>query len=261
MLPCPKGADPSSREEKATGDVSQILDKTKTIARYEQVKAFIIERIDCGEWKVGHRLPSEHEFVEQLGISRMTIHRALRELTADGIVRRAQGVGTFVAQPAKRVELLEIRDIIDDIVASGHQHRAEVIAVETVRADSDLATAFEQRPGTRLFRSLIVHYEDDLPLQLEERYVSPHFAPDYLEQDFTRINPHRHLYGIAGPEEIEHVVFAVTPPQSICTLLQLAEPEACLQLMRRTWVEGRVVMKGIFTYSGNRYSFGGRYRP
>ncbi|MBB2177380.1 histidine utilization repressor [Gluconacetobacter johannae] len=231
------------------------------VARYEQVKAFIIERIDRGEWEVGHRLPSEHELVEQLGVSRMTIHRAMRELTADGIVRRAQGVGTFVAQPANRVELLEIRDIVDDIVASGHQHRAEVIAVETVRADSDLATAFEQRPGARLFRSLIVHYEDDLPIQMEERYVSPHFAPDYLEQDFAQTNPHRHLYGIAGPEEIEHVVFAVTPPLDICTLLQLDKPAACLQLIRRTWVDGRVVMKGIFTYSGNRYSFGGRYRP
>ncbi|WP_186336030.1 histidine utilization repressor [Komagataeibacter melaceti] len=240
--------------------MQQTMDKAKTVARYEQVKAFIIERIDCGEWEVGHRLPSEHELVEKLGVSRMTIHRALRELTADGIVRRAQGVGTFVAQPAKHVELLEIRDIVDDIVASGHQHRAEVIAAETIRADSDLAIAFEQRASTRLFRTLIVHYEDDLPLQLEERFVSPQFAPDYLEQDFTTTNPHRHLYGIAGPEEIEHVVFAVTPPPDICSLLQLKKPEACLQLVRRTWVEGRVVMKGIFTYSGNRYSFGGRYR-
>nr|WP_249211903.1 histidine utilization repressor [Gluconobacter cerinus] len=235
--------------------------KDKPTARYEQVKVYITERIETGEWEVGHRLPSESELVELLGVSRMTVHRALRELTADGVVTRAQGVGTFVAEPAQRVELLELRDIADDIMSNGHVHTTRIVTLETIRADSDLAMAFEQRPGARLFHSIIVHYEGDTPLQVEERFVSPHFAPNYLNQDFTLTHPHRHLSSISHPEEIEHVVFAITPSLDICTLLDLDEPEACLQLMRRTWVDGRVVMKGIFTYSGSRYSFVGRYRP
>lgn len=214
-----------------------------------------------GEWEVGHRLPSESELVELLGVSRMTVHRALRELTADGLVTRTQGVGTFVAEPAQRVELLELRDIADDITSNGHIHNTRIVTLDSIRADGDLAMAFGQRPGARLFHSIIVHYEDDTPLQVEERFVSPHFAPDYLDQDFSLTHPHRHLSAIAHPEEIEHVVFAVTPSLDICALLDLDEPEACLQLMRRTWVDGRVVMKGIFTYSGSRYSFVGRYRP
>ncbi|MBS1067794.1 histidine utilization repressor [Gluconobacter cerinus] len=237
------------------------LAKDKPTARYEQVKVYITERIETGEWGVGHRLPSESELVELLGVSRMTVHRALRELTADGVVTRAQGVGTFVAEPAQRVELLELRDIADDIMSNGHVHTTRIVTLETIRADSDLAMAFEQRPGARLFHSIIVHYEGDTPLQVEERFVSPHFAPNYLNQDFTLTHPHRHLSSISNPEEIEHVVFAITPSLDICTLLDLDEPEACLQLMRRTWVDGRVVMKGIFTYSGSRYSFVGRYRP
>ncbi|GBQ11995.1 histidine utilization repressor [Swaminathania salitolerans LMG 21291] len=210
---------------------------------------------------MGDRLPSESELVELLGVSRMTVHRALRELTADGVVTRAQGVGTFVAEPAQRVELLELRDIAEDIVSNGHKHTTRIVTLDAIRADSDLAMAFGQRPGARLYHSIIVHYEDDTPLQVEERFVSPHFAPDYLTQDFTLAHPHRHLSAIAQPEEIEHVVFAITPGVEICALLELDEPEACLQLMRRTWVGGRVVMKGIFTYSGSRYSFVGRYRP
>lgn len=230
-------------------------------ARYEQVKLYVTERIDAGEWPAGRRLPSESELVEQLGVSRMTVHRALRELTAEGIVTRAQGVGTFVAEPRQRVEILELRDIADDITAGGHVHTIRVVALQERRADSDLATAFEQRPGARLLHSVIVHYEDDTPLQVEERFVSPHFAPHFLEQDFTASHPHRYLSRIAAAEEVEHVVFAVAPGPEICALLALQEPEACLQLMRRTWVGGRVVMKGIFTSSGSRYSFVGRYRP
>lgn len=238
-----------------------LLGKDKPAARYEQVKSYILSRIETGEWEVGRRLPSESELVDLLGVSRMTVHRALRELTVDGVVTRAQGVGTFVAEPLKRVELLELRDIAEDIVSNGHTHTTRVIALDSIRADSDLAMAFGQRPGARLYHSIIVHLEDGTPLQVEERFVSPHFAPDYLEQDFSLSHPHRHLSSISHPEEIEHVVFAVTPSQETCDLLDLDAPEACLQLMRRTWVDERVVMKGIFTYPGSRYSFVGRYRP
>lgn len=72
--------------------MSQTLKKNRSASRYVQVKTFITDRINKGEWNVGYRLPSENELVEQLGISRMTVHRALRELTADGIVTRAQGL-------------------------------------------------------------------------------------------------------------------------------------------------------------------------
>ena len=48
------------------------------IPRYQQVKNFITERIDSGEWDIDQRVPSENELVAELGISRMTVNRALR---------------------------------------------------------------------------------------------------------------------------------------------------------------------------------------
>lgn len=228
--------------------------------RYEQVKQYITEHINRGEWSVGERLPSESELVETLGVSRMTVHRALRELMAEGLVTRAQGVGTFVAKPVPRATLLELHDIADDIIAAGHVHTQKVITLDSVRADIDLAIAFDQKPGAKLFHSIIVHFEDNVPLQVEERYVSPHFVPDYLDQDFTTLHPHRLLTQISRPDEMEHVIFAIIPSKNLQTLLELDKPDtACLQLVRRTWVQGKTVMKGIFTYPGDRYSLGGRY--
>ncbi|WP_086643776.1 histidine utilization repressor [Acetobacter sp. DsW_063] len=238
--------------------VSPDLTAARPASRYEQVKHYITERIASGEWGVGSRLPSENELVETLGVSRMTVHRALRELMGEGIVTRAQGVGTFVARPAPRAEVLELRDIADDIQAGGGRHRSRVVLLETIRADGHLALAFDQRPGVKLFHSVLIHYEDDTPLQIEERFVSPHFAPDYLDQDFATTHPHRYLFQISPPHEVEHVIFAVTPEADQQALLELDGPEACLQLVRRTWVDGRVVMRGVFTYPGSRYSFGGR---
>lgn len=58
---------------------------------YEKVKEYVLANIGNGQWQTDHRLPSENELVAMLGVSRMTVNRALRELTAAGILVRIQG--------------------------------------------------------------------------------------------------------------------------------------------------------------------------
>lgn len=58
---------------------------------YETVKREISEKIASGVWQPHDRIPSEAELVAQYGFSRMTINRALRELTDEGMLVRLQG--------------------------------------------------------------------------------------------------------------------------------------------------------------------------
>lgn len=58
---------------------------------YEKVKQAISEKIATGVWRPHDRIPSEAELVAQFGFSRMTINRALRELTDEGLLVRLQG--------------------------------------------------------------------------------------------------------------------------------------------------------------------------
>jgi len=238
-----------------------LRETSKPAPLYERVKQHVLDRVMRGEWADGARLPSELELVEALGVSRMTVHRALRELSAEGLVSRIQGVGTFVAAARQqRTGLLEIRDIAEEITSHGHRHRARVVALEAVRASVELATTFELRPGAKVFRSLIVHHEDDLPVQLEERFVTPFFSPAYLEQDFESQTTNRYLQNIAPATEVEQIVFAVTPDAEACRLLDIGPEEPCLLLSRRTWVGGAPATKSLFTYPGSRYSLGSRYK-
>ena len=62
-----------------------------------------------------------------------------------------------------------------------------------------------------MHHSLIVHFEDDQPLQLENRYVLPSFARDYLKQDFTRRTPYEYLMSLGPLDEVEHLVQALMP--------------------------------------------------
>src|SRR5471032_1784972 len=82
---------------------------------YARVKQMIAQQIQNGTWAPHHRVPSESELVTQLGFSRMTINRALRELTAEGLLVRMQGVGTFVAEPKSQSALFEVHNIADEI--------------------------------------------------------------------------------------------------------------------------------------------------
>ena len=92
---------------------------------YQEIKDHILTRIHSGEWKEGDQVPSENELAREFKVARMTVNRALRELTAEQILTRVQGAGTFVAQPRYESTLVEIRSISDEITARGHRHRAE----------------------------------------------------------------------------------------------------------------------------------------
>lgn len=157
---------------------------------YQRVKQAIISQIRTGAWQPHQRIPSESELVNELGVSRMTINRALRELTSGGFLLLMQGVGTFVTEIKAYAAMLEVRNIAEEIAERGHRHSSRVLALQSLKAEGELAEQFDISPGQTLFHSQIFHYENDLPVQLEYRYVNPVEAPDYLQQDFTTRTPY-----------------------------------------------------------------------
>ena len=228
---------------------------------YERVKGYILGEIGRGRWETEQKLPSESELVEELGISRMTIHRALRELMGAGILRRIPGVGTFVAAAKSQSALVEVRDIAQEIAARGGQHKAEVKVLEAIRATSDLVKAFELNGPAKIFHSIIVHSEDRIPIQLEERFVNPTIAPAYLRQDFSAKTTFEYLQQQTPVTEVEHVISAIHADGTTAEALRMRVGEPCLLMRRRTWSGSPVATVNRFTYPGERYSLGSRYKP
>jgi len=226
---------------------------------YERVRQYVMERVRSGAWPEGHRLPSEREFQLSLRVSRVTVHRALRELSASGYVKSIHGVGRFVSKPPQQLPLLEIRDIAKYLREHGHVHTLRVVQLEALEADPDLAAQLAVTPRTRLFHSVLVHFADGVPIQLEERFVSPAFAPDYLEQDFNCRTPAHYLTGIAAATEVEHTVSAVSANARAARLLSIARGTPCLQLGRTTWVGPLTTTWNLFTHPGSRYHLRSRY--
>lgn len=226
---------------------------------YARVKQMIAQQIQAGVWPPHYRVPSESELVAQLGFSRMTINRALRELTAEGLLVRMQGVGTFVAEPKTKSALFEVNNIADEIAARGHRHRCEVVSLGEEPAGASRAVSLDVREGQRVFHSVLVHYENDVPVQIEDRYVNAQAAPDYLQQDFTRQTPYAYLSRVAPLTEGEHVVEAILADERACELLQIDRSEPCLLIRRRTWSGRQAVTAARLIHPGSRHRLEGRF--
>jgi GntR family histidine utilization transcriptional repressor len=228
---------------------------------YLQVKRHILENIGSGKWGASARVPSENDIVKSFGVSRMTANRALRELRDEGVLVRVAGVGSFVADQHAHAHPLEIRGIAEEIRRRGHVHRAEIVSLEKIRASAELAGDFGIAPRNELYYSVMVHFENGRPLQLEDRYVLPTLAPEYLNVDFSQTTPHDYLVKVAPLQEAEHVLRAVMPDERTRKLLTMKRDEPCLLMIRRTWAAGQIASVARLHYPGSRYEMSGRFRP
>ena len=231
------------------------------IAPYAQVKHYLKGRLAAGDWAPGVLMPSEAELVAQFGVSRMTVNRALRELQAEGLIDRVQGVGTFAAQLHKVSSTLTLRDLHDEIAERGHRHDARVIAQEEVPAIDGLAGQLGLPQGAPVFHTLIVHLENGVPLQCEDRYVNPACAPDYLAQDFTQTTPTHYLFEATALWRAQYSIEAARPTKDEARLLGIAPTEPCLIVVRRTFTIDSAITLARLVHPGTRYGLEGQVTP
>ncbi|WP_133649234.1 histidine utilization repressor [Paraburkholderia flava] len=226
---------------------------------YQGIKDFILSRIHAGEWGEGDQVPSENELAREFKVARMTVNRALRELTSEQVLTRVQGAGTFVARPKYESTLVAIRSISDEIVARGHRYHAEVLHIGAAIADETLAGEMQVGAGSPIFYSRVLHFENDEPVQLEERWVNPTVAPEYALQDFTNTTPNQYLVRVAPLQRVEYRIEAAAPDDGTRALLTMDPLEPCLVLHRRTWSQGVVASIANLWHPGSRYRFTGHF--
>jgi GntR family histidine utilization transcriptional repressor len=226
---------------------------------YQGIKDFILERIHSGQWAEGDQVPSENELAREFKVARMTVNRALRELTAEQVLTRVQGAGTFVARPKYESTLVAIRSISDEIAARGHRHHAQVLEVGAAVASEALAGEMQMKPGSPVFHSRVLHVENDEPVQIEARWVNPAVAPEYALQDFSRITPNQYLMRVAPLQRVEYRIEAAQPELATSSQLKMAEGEPCLVLHRRTWSREQVASVVDLWHPGSRYRFTGHF--
>lgn len=233
----------------------------RNLAPYARVKQHLKDGLAQGLWAPGALMPSESELVAQFGVSRMTVNRALKELQAEGLVNRVQGVGSFAAPLHKVSSILRLRDVHDEIAERGHVHQAQVHLQAAEAATKGLAAQLGLSPGDEVFHTCIVHLENGVPLQVEDRYVNPTEVPNYLAQDFAQTTPTHYLFETTALWRAQYTIESSLPTKKEAQWLGIAPADPCLVVVRRTMSRTGVITLARLVHPGRRYLLEGQFEP
>lgn len=224
-----------------------------TPPRYLQIQQHLLSRIQNGDYPTHHQIPPEEQLARDFGVSRMTANKAIRDLVHDGYLVRQPGLGTFVTDRKAESSLLEIHNIAEEVRQRGHAYDNDVVRCEAVTADDEIALRLGVRMGASVFHTVIVHRENGIPIQLENRYVNPQWVPHYLDTDFAQHTPNEVLVAACPISDMEHIVEALHVDAATAHLLNITATDACLSMVRRTWSGDQLISYARLIHPGDRY--------
>lgn len=235
------------------------LDGTGPI--YDQIRRSIRDLVLNGTWPPGTSVPPEHALMEQLGASRMTVHRALVQLAREGLITRRRRSGTIVASPPASHAMLDILSIPQEVERLGQRYEHEVLSREDGRPSPELAIRFGLKRGERVAHLVTLHRADGKPHVLEERVIHLAAVPAAADEDFANTPPGDWLLGNSLWSQAEHAISAVPAEPDDARLLAIEAGEACLLIERRTWNQAAPITAVRLLYPGTRHRFVGRFGP
>ena len=244
---------------------------TKTIPAYQRIKNAILDNIHSGKWQAGSAISTEMALATEFGVSRMTVNRALKELSEERVLERRQGSGTFVAQQKFNHTFVEVRNIAEDLKSANRDYEAKVVSKRAVTAsmlDDELRRKFgidematvthtDANDAPILYEVKIIHVADGQPIQFEERWVDAKKVPEFIEQDFTVVNTSDYLVAKIPLESGSYTIRALAAPNEVADALQIAAQSPTLVLRRQTYSAGQVVTFVKMWHAGDRYQFSG----
>ena len=227
------------------------------LPQFALIKQYIQDHIDSGAWPAGTRTPSENELCSIFSVSRMTARRALQELADQGILSRAPGLGTFVAEIELQTPSLEIPNIVDQAIKSG-SYSSRILSLGAISAPAEIAELMHRSTVTEVYQAIVVHLDKQTPIQWQALYVNPDLAPAFLKQNYTKITPDAYLDWISPVSGKDHQLEAVLPsPIQRRELGLTAESSAvCMQLNQRCWSQKTVRNYSQLAHPASRFHLG-----
>lgn len=235
-----------------------MIDKNHPLPIYFQLKELLREKIASGEWKPGDMVPSERELSEQFHISRMTARQALSELATEGLLRREQGRGTFVAEPKIEHGLTRLTGFTEDMKARGLEPGARVIRLELIKPPLLAMQALQISPDDPIILLERLRLAGGEPIALETSHLHFNGVENLLHEDFENHSLYRILlekYQITPTRAVQKIG-ADLCSQREQKLLNIREGAPVLRNKRITYDQwGRPFEYTESAYRADRYVF------
>jgi len=234
---------------------SASLDEHSPTPLYLQLQRLIQDRIRAGELEADEALPSERDLARQLGISRVTVRKALAGLVEKGILIQRWGSGNFIA-PSMHVEqaLSRLSSFTDDMQARGLTPGAIVIERSSGPSSPKEMMALGLSPGEPVSRLQRLRLAGGIPMAIEHAVVPARYLPDPDAVESS-------LYAVLiangyAPRRALQRLHAVLLTGNQAKLLQVPAAGPGLYIERRSFLEsGDAVEFTSSYYRGDAYDF------
>jgi len=145
------------------------VDKSLSTPLYHQVKDYLQEKIDSGEWESGYRLAAERVLADQFNVSNITIKRAIQELVHEGYLHRQSGKGTFVIKKKEQdiSKMVSLHNKHEE--SATHPHR--LLSFKKVGAGSKIAKQLNLKPSDQVYKIIRLKIEDGSPAVIEYSFL------------------------------------------------------------------------------------------
>ncbi len=222
---------------------------------YHQLMQRLSEDIERGIYPVGSRIPPEHQLEDLYKVSRVTVRRALAELTSEGLLEKKQGKGTFVSTPRISQDLKSIHSFHDACKQNGFKGGTIVVHVKETSPDASDLEELNIREGDRILETLRVRTADGVPVVLEKNHFSMAYA--YLENENLGGSLYNVLrdYGVE-PKQATHDISMAFATEAQAKLLDV-EPGAPLMRLHEVVYDqkGRPLHNSLQLIRGDRFVF------
>ncbi len=163
------------------------LSKDDATPLHAQVSDFVREKIYSKEWGLDERIPSEHELMEMLGVSRGTVQKGIRALVDEGLLVQHRGRGTFVTQPVMaRPSSNRLLSFAESMTQQGLEYTTRVCECQLLSANKACSRNLEIPEGSTFLYLVRVRSVGDEPVMLIESHLNLTVCPGLAETDFSR---------------------------------------------------------------------------
>ena len=238
----------------------KIVDLSNPIPKYLQISAWLKELIQTGRYKEGERLPSEIELSRLCEVNRNTLRQAISELTAEGLLRKEKGKGTFISlsKPvALKHKLERISSFRDDLNEIGIEENTILLKKGIEDAPDHVAKALILDAKSKVIAVCRLRMGDNIPLVYEESYLPGEMFNGILGMDLTgsmyKILSERFNIILARSDQ---TIRAANLNVQIAKLFDLPKNSAGLYMESVTYNENNIPVEVLCSYyRGDKYVF------
>jgi GntR family transcriptional regulator len=232
-------------------------DVSRSGSLYTQLARSLTQAIDEGLLLDGDFILPQRDLAEALGVSRVTVRKAIECLVAEGLLSQRQGAGTVVTRRAKvliRKNLAVLNSFTEDMVARGMTPSSSWVARVTLKASTKEARALNLPPGDLVSRFTRVRYASATPMAYEIATVPGTLLPD-AEQVVDSLYSALEVLG-ARPTMAVQTMTAINADPAVAEALKINIQDAVLYIERQGF--DRTDKPVEFTrswYRGDLYDF------